>query len=428
MYAIIDIETTSGKFNHESITEIAIYRFDGQTITDQFIALINPEKSISNFVVQLTGITQKMLRNAPKFYQVAKRIIEITEGCVLVGHNVNFDYRVLQNEFKRLGYDFQRKTLCTIALSRLILPRQASYGLHKLTRALGIPLRNHHRAFGDALATLEIFKLLLSKDLGKIIISQTLPNTSSFQLPEKYIRFLEFLPENAGIFRIHNEKGKIIFIEQCANIKYGVLQLFISDSPEKQTLKAQIHHLSFDIIENKLLSDIIFRQEVQKNKPKFSTLNTEELAYSVVLKRNVSGDYLLSMQAYNSKTKAVASFPSEKQAQFFINKINQATQENLSQKKGEISFKKALKEVLFEFGISNQTFIVLFKANNGRKYFLFFEKGVFKGYGFATLNLQLSDLETIKNILHPIKNTAYHQYLIRQHLISTKQYKVIPIQ
>ncbi|MFT6749030.1 MAG: DNA polymerase-3 subunit epsilon, partial [Flavobacterium sp.] len=78
MYAILDIETTGGKFNEEGITEIAIYKFDGHTIVDQFISLVNPEKEIQAFVVQLTGINNKMLRNAPKFYEVAKRIVEIT--------------------------------------------------------------------------------------------------------------------------------------------------------------------------------------------------------------------------------------------------------------------------------------------------------------------------------------------------------------
>ena len=84
MYVILDIETTGGKFNEEGITEIAIYKFDGHTVVDQFISLVNPEKPIQEFVVQLTGINNKMLRNAPKFFEVAKRIIEITKDSILV--------------------------------------------------------------------------------------------------------------------------------------------------------------------------------------------------------------------------------------------------------------------------------------------------------------------------------------------------------
>ena len=135
MYAILDIETTGGKYNEEGITEIAIYRFDGHKVVDQFISLVNPKRPIQPFVVGLTGINNKMLHNAPKFYEVAKRIIEITQDCVIVAHNAQFDYRILSLEFDRLGYDFDRKSLCTVALSQELLPGHASYSLGKLVRA-----------------------------------------------------------------------------------------------------------------------------------------------------------------------------------------------------------------------------------------------------------------------------------------------------
>ena len=89
MYAIIDFETTGGKFNEEGITEVAIYKFDGHQIVDQLITLVNPERPIQPFVVKLTGITPNMVRTAPKFHEVAKRIIEITEDCVFIAHNTS---------------------------------------------------------------------------------------------------------------------------------------------------------------------------------------------------------------------------------------------------------------------------------------------------------------------------------------------------
>ncbi|HEX8577535.1 MAG TPA: 3'-5' exonuclease, partial [Flavobacterium sp.] len=161
MYAILDIETTGGQFNEEGITEIAIYKFDGHEITDQFISLINPEIPIQPFVAKLTGINNEMLRLAPKFFEVAKRIIEITQDCIIVAHNTVFDYRILRTEFRRLGYDFQSKTICTVELAQKLLPEQPSYSLGKLVRALGIPMADRHRASGDALATVKLFKMLL---------------------------------------------------------------------------------------------------------------------------------------------------------------------------------------------------------------------------------------------------------------------------
>ena len=169
MYAILDIETTGGKFNEEGITEIAIYKFDGYQVIDQLITLVNPEKEIQPFVVQLTGINNKMLRNAPKFHEVAKRILEITEDCIVVAHNSSFDYRILKTEYNRLGYQFKRDTLCTVELSRKLIPDKPSYSLGKLCKTLGIPMSDRHRASGDALATIQLFKLLLAKDVDKTI-------------------------------------------------------------------------------------------------------------------------------------------------------------------------------------------------------------------------------------------------------------------
>ena len=153
MYAVLDIETTGGKFNEEGITEIAIFRFDGEKIVDRFISLVNPERDIQPYVARLTGISPKMVKTAPKFPQIAKRIIEITEGAVLVAHNAQFDYRMLRTEYNRLGYDFERKSLCTVDLAKALLPDAEAYKLGKLVKSLGIAVAKRHRAEGDALAT-----------------------------------------------------------------------------------------------------------------------------------------------------------------------------------------------------------------------------------------------------------------------------------
>ena len=162
IYAIVDIETTGGKYNEEGITEIAIYKHDGKRVVDQFISLINPKRPIQPYVVNLTGISNKMLRSAPKFFEVAKRIVEITKDCVLVAHNAKFDYRILSLEFERLGFKFERKNLCTVELSKQLIPDLPSYSLGKLVRALGIPMSDRHRASGDTMATTKLFELLLT--------------------------------------------------------------------------------------------------------------------------------------------------------------------------------------------------------------------------------------------------------------------------
>jgi len=126
-------------------------------------------KEIQPFIQNLTGINKKMLKNAPKFTDISKKIIDITNNCTLVAHNADFDYRVLRNEFTNIGVSFNRKTLCTIELSKELLPEQDSYSLGKLAASLGIKIEKRHRADGDAMATLKLFKMLLEKDKANVI-------------------------------------------------------------------------------------------------------------------------------------------------------------------------------------------------------------------------------------------------------------------
>ena len=163
MYAIIDIETTGHSRNDGKITEIAIFVHNGFEITDSFTSLINPECYIPGFITNLTGIDNEMVRNAPKFYEIARKIVEMTDDKIFVAHNVSFDYRFIQEEFKQLGYDYQRKTMCTVRMSRKYLPGHRSYSLGKLCSELNISINGRHRAAGDALATVKLFELIMAR-------------------------------------------------------------------------------------------------------------------------------------------------------------------------------------------------------------------------------------------------------------------------
>ena len=172
MFAIIDIETTGNSHRHGQITEIAIYQHNGYSVTGFYSTLIKPDMEIPYFITDLTGITNEMVENAPKFYEVAKKIIEMTLGRTFVAHNVHFDYKFVKEEFKRLGYNFTRRTLCTVKLSKKYFPGHSSYSLGKLCTDLDIKIIGRHRAAGDAQATVELFELLLKKhDLIKQQIS-----------------------------------------------------------------------------------------------------------------------------------------------------------------------------------------------------------------------------------------------------------------
>ncbi|WP_372775362.1 PolC-type DNA polymerase III [Mangrovibacterium sp.] len=163
MYTIIDIETTGQSYKDGKITEIALYRHNGVEIVESFSTLINPECEIPYFITQLTGIDNRMVARAPKFFEIAKKIVEMTTSAIFVAHNVSFDYKFIQEEFKRLGYDYKCKTMCTVKLSRKYFPGHASYSLGKICDDLNILIDGRHRASGDALATVKLFELIMQK-------------------------------------------------------------------------------------------------------------------------------------------------------------------------------------------------------------------------------------------------------------------------
>jgi|TARA_B110000967_G_scaffold74774_1_gene77386 DNA polymerase-3 subunit epsilon len=270
LYVILDIETTGGKFNEEGITEIAIYKFDGHEIIDQFISLVNPEKPIQEFVVRLTGINNKMLRNAPKFYEIAKRVVEITKDCILVAHNATFDYRILKTEFERLGFDFYRNTLCTVELSQNLIEDQPSYSLGKLTKSLGIPITDRHRANGDALATVQLFKLLLEKDTEKTIIQNSIKYFDNRQKKEKLKVLIDELPDVLGIYYVHDHTGKIIFIGKGKNIKSEINNLFIKTSKRAIKIQERAISVSYSKTGNELFTRLKYYLQLSKIDPKFN--------------------------------------------------------------------------------------------------------------------------------------------------------------
>ena len=281
MYTIVDLETTGGKFNEESIIEVAAYRFDGVAITDQFISLVNPQRDIHPYVEKLTGITSKMVKTAPKFHEVAKRIIEITSDSILVAHNAQFDYRILQLEFKRLGFEFSMKSLCTVILSQELLPEQESYKLGRLSRSLGIPLKDRHRASGDALATVELLKILIEKDINQNIIKKSIVEFPGESISSVFRKTIEELENTIGVFYIYNKNRKLIYIDYSKDIKNKIIKLFTSKKfipkyVQNNFKSIKVHKTgSIDIAILKAI------QEIRSLKPKINNNIDPKLFYKI---------------------------------------------------------------------------------------------------------------------------------------------------
>lgn len=271
LFAIVDVETTGGSVHDERMTEVAIYRFDGRDILDKFVSLVNPERKIQDFVVKLTGISDHMVQRAPKFQEIAKRIVEITEDCTFVAHNSDFDYRIIRKEFKRLGYDYNKDTLCTVQLSKKLIPDMPSYSLGKLCKSLGIPVSNRHRADGDAFATVKLFELLLQKDVEKNIVSDSITDFEFILKKEKLQNVVSATPDTCGVFYIHQSNGRIMYIGKGKNMKNKLSQLLAKDSKKVQTIISKMASVSFDETGNYLMARLKFNQEIERHNPKYNS-------------------------------------------------------------------------------------------------------------------------------------------------------------
>ena len=322
IYAIVDIETTGGKYNEEGITEIAIYKHDGHKIVDQFISLVDPEKTIQPYVVNLTGISNTMLKNAPKFFEVAKRIVEITENCVLVAHNAKFDYRILKLEFDRLGFKFERQNLCTVELSKQLIPDLPSYSLGKLVRSLGIPMSDRHRASGDALATTKLFELLLDKDIEKTIVKSAIRFEPKRQIEPKLSAIIQSLPLATGVYYMHNAEGDIIYIGKSKNIKQRINQHFIGDTPKSKKIQLEVEAVTYEETGSELLALLKESAEIKYHKPKFNrALRRTIFTHGLFSDLDDDGYLRLSIEKIKGKRKPITTFANIQSGKSFMTKV-----------------------------------------------------------------------------------------------------------
>jgi DNA polymerase-3 subunit epsilon len=279
MYAIIDIETTGGNPRTDKITEIAVLVHDGKKVVNEFSTLINPECKIPYYISQITGITNEMVSNAPRFYEVARQLVEITEHAVFVAHNVAFDYGFVRQEFKRLGYDFSREQLCTVRLSRKIIPGHRSYSLGNLCDVLNIQITGRHRAMGDAEATVKLFDILLQSE--SIAQTSFIVNPSSLPRdlhPNLDPSIFKKLPEEPGVYYFYNSKLELVYIGKSKNIRNRVLSHFSNNFSNKAIkMRAQVADISYEVTGNELIALLRESHEIKKFKPLYNRAQRRSL-------------------------------------------------------------------------------------------------------------------------------------------------------
>ena len=268
-YAIIDVETTGGKPIRDKITEIAVVLHDGTQILETFETLLNPETYIPYGITQLTGITQDMVLGAPRFYEIAKEIVKLTEGAVFVAHNVRFDYGFIREEFQRLGYAYSRKQLCTVRLSRQTFPGLPSYSLENLIRHFNIPTDARHRALADALATTDLFERILRQQTGASSIKQMINlGIKESRLPQSFdIEKVHALPEACGVYYFHDNKGNVLYVGKSINIRKRIAEHFADHTEKAKVLQQHVHDISYEITGSELVAMLLESHEIKRLLP-----------------------------------------------------------------------------------------------------------------------------------------------------------------
>ena len=395
-----------------------------------------------------------MLKNAPKFYEVAKRIVEITDECIIVAHNSSFDYRILKTEFKRLGFPFKRKTLCTVELSQQLIPDMESYSLGKLARALGIPMSDRHRANGDAMATVKLFKMLLNKDLEKVIIKDAVKIEKKSNIAPNLKQIIEELPSDTGVYYIHKDNGDIIYIGKSNNIRKRITQHFTNRNSKSKKIQALVHTVTFEKTGSELAALLKESEEIKKNKPIFNrALRRTIFTHALYPFKDDNGYINLKIDKASGEELPITTFSNRDSGKHFMFKV--VEDYNLCQKltglyatktscfKYDVkeclgaclteepieAYNKRVNSLIAKHSYENKNMLIIDKGRDIEEKSVFLiENGIFKGMGFFDLNHQINNKEVLLSIITPMSNNKDNQHIIQSYMRRNKRLKIIHLQ
>ena len=435
MYAILDIETTGLSPSNEKVIEIAIFIHDGKKVVEEYITLINPERNIPYNITRLTGITNEMVENAPKFWEIAKDIVLLTEGKPIVAHNASFDYNFIRNEFKNLGYSFKRDRLCTVKLSRKIIPNHKSYSLGKLCQDLSIDIDGRHRAAGDAFATVKLFEHLLK-------INPTLGQMESSQFYNISSDIIKNLPEEAGVYYFYNKEGDIIYIGKSKDIKTRVFSHFSNEKSERALkMVDEIQDISYELTGSELIALLLESNEIKVQKPKYNRRQrrvashygiyqyTDELGYTCFKAEGVKGE--MPIVCFNSakETRERLYQLSEKyglcqklcglyeaSGACFYYQIKQCKGACVGEEP-VTDYNKRVQQMLDDLSYNWQNFYIIDKGrNDDEKSVIKVENGKYFGFGYIDAEYIDNDLENLSSVIKSYPDNKDIQQIIRTYL------------
>ncbi|RZL15853.1 MAG: DNA polymerase III subunit epsilon [Pedobacter sp.] len=444
LYAIVDIETTGGHPSANCITEVAINLHDGEKIIERYCTLIKPRRHIPLHITALTGIDDAMVEQAPYFEAVADRIAELLEGKIFIAHNVNFDYSFLKHHLSIAGYELNCRKLCTVRMSRKVIPGHSSYSLGKLCNSLNIPIVDRHRASGDADATTILFELLLSKD--DQLIAEMIKKTSKEQLlpPNLPVDSITSLPAAPGVYYFKDNKGKVIYVGKAINIKKRVIGHFTGHKAGKQRQDFLKNVYKIDHIQcgTELMALILEASEIRRLWPENNrALKRYEHKYGLFLFEDQNGYKRLAIDKQNNAGISLQSFNNMLDGYNYLNRI--VEQYNLCPKlcylqrpagkctsadsgncngacagdESTIDYNERLLNSIESIQNDLPSFALIDKGReNGEYSCLLVENGKFYGMGYVSGDDQTAhDRESLKETLQPYPSNNYILNLVLNH-------------
>ena len=451
MYAIVDIETTGGQPKDSKITEIGIVISDGTKVIETYETLVNPERDIPYFVTKLTGIDAKMVANAPKFYEVAKHIVEKTKDMIFVAHNASFDYNHIRKEFKEIGYEYKRDTVCTVQLSRRVIPDQESYSLGKLCKSLGIDHSNHHRALNDAVATSKLLHLCLSKDQVEL---ENIRNTNIL-----YDRLdVHNLPNKTGIYYFLNRSNDVIYIGKSKNIRQRVKTHLANYHTKKgQSIVEQIDKIDYEILGSELVSLLKESSEIKKYNPVYNRQQRKKLsAWCTYAYTANDGFYRIAIsnkpinQAFyiNSHTSKQAArealfkwcekyrlcqklcglYKAREKEPGFNHSLKQCNGACCGQETMD-KYNERVQQLIDDQEIPDKSFYIIDRGrNNEEKSCIKIENGRYVGFGFFDRSIHYKNIMELDSYIDSYEDNKDVRTIIRSFLHQKKVRKIIPLE
>ncbi len=452
MFAIIDIETTGGSPKNEKITEIAVFIHDGLSIVDEFVTLVNPEINIPYFITGLTGITNEMVAEAPRFFEIAKKIVEMTEGQIFVAHNVNFDYSFIKQEFKNLGYDYNRKTLDTVRFARQVVPGLPSYSLGKLCASIGIPMNNRHRAGGDAMATVRLLEELLNRD-HKNIAAKILKPGHPEGLNENITKnILNKLPEETGVYYFWDEKHDLIYIGKSKDIRTRIFQHLHNQTTRKaMEMRDRIAEITWELAGNELIALLLESDEIKKHKPIYNRQQRRSIFnFGLFASEDKNGYINLAISNTNETDAPLTTFTSKKEGRELLSQwiedyrlchklsglydsggacFHRGIGECLGACTGDESsetYNERVKKFIQRFEYEHQDFLIIDKGRAKDEIgIVCIEKGQYRGFGYADAEHE-NNTEILRDAIRKYPDNRDIHALIRLYLRKNKV-KVLPL-